>query len=183
MVKFHAIFWHRARTPSRVATPALERAYTGPESQRGWEFAPDAKISWNFTKVVAFGLEYYSGLGSIDGLDPFPEQSLQFVPAFDLDVSPKWEINFGRGVGVTRNTDHMLFKTIIGQALRLGRRRRNRIRRNHDSQWYLGTESRLDVRVTVESRTSFYVAISFEQRESSPALRDGDKIAQRFNAG
>lgn len=95
--------------------PALERAYTGPESQSGWEFAPDAKISWNFTKVVAFGLEYYTGLGPVDGLDPFPEQSQQFVPAFDLDVSPKWEINFGVGVGVTRNTDHMLFKTIIGR--------------------------------------------------------------------
>ena len=103
--------------------PALERAYTGPESQRGWEFAPDAKISWSFTKAVAFGLEYYSGLGPVEGLDPFPEQSQQFVPAFDLDVSPKWEINFGLGVGVTRNTDHMLFKTIIGRRFDWGKKR------------------------------------------------------------
>ena len=27
----------------------------------------------------------------------FPYQAQQFVPAFDLDVSPKWEINFGLG--------------------------------------------------------------------------------------
>ena len=95
--------------------PALERAYTGPESRRGWEFSPDAKISWNFTKAVAFGLEYYAGFGPVAGLDPFPYQAQQFVPAFDLDVSPKWEINFGLGVGVTRATDHMLFKAIIGR--------------------------------------------------------------------
>jgi hypothetical protein len=95
--------------------PALEKAYTGPEARRGWEFSPDAKISWNFTKVVAFGLEYYSGFGPVGGVDPFPYQAQQFVPAFDLNVSPKWEINFGLGVGVTRATDHMLFKAIIGR--------------------------------------------------------------------
>src|SRR5579864_6780295 len=33
--------------------PALERAFTGPESVRGWEFSPDAKLSWNFTPAVA----------------------------------------------------------------------------------------------------------------------------------
>ena len=102
--------------------PALEKAFTGPESQRGWEFSPDAKISWNFTKAVAFGLEYYSGFGPIGGIDPFPYQAQQFVPAFDLDVSPKWEINFGLGVGVTRATDHMLFKAIIGRRFDWGKR-------------------------------------------------------------
>ncbi len=102
--------------------PAFEKAYTGPEAQRGWEFAPDAKISWNFTKVVAFGLEYYSGLGPVGGFDAFPQQSQQFVPAFDLDVSPKWEINFGVGVGVTAGTDHMLFKAIIGRRFDWGNR-------------------------------------------------------------
>ena len=102
--------------------PAFEKAYTGPEARRGWEFAPDAKISWNFTKVVAFGLEYYSGLGPVGEFDPFPRQSQQFVPAFDLNVSPKWEINFGIGVGVTGETDHMLVKAIIGRRFEWGRR-------------------------------------------------------------
>ena len=94
--------------------PAFEKSYAGPDSLRGWEFAPDAKIAWSFTKTVAFGLEYYSGLGSATGFAPFAEQSQQFIPAFDLDVSPKWEINLGLGVGVTAGTDHMIFKTIIG---------------------------------------------------------------------
>jgi hypothetical protein len=72
---------------------------------------------------VAFGLEYYSGLGSVGDFDPFPEQSQQFVPAFDLDVSPNWEINFGVGVGVTGGPDHMLFKAIIGRRFEWGKRR------------------------------------------------------------
>jgi hypothetical protein len=106
--------------------PAFEKSYVGPDSLRGWEFAPDAKIAWNFTKAVAFGLEYYSALGPVTGFDPFREQAQQFIPAFDLDVSPKWEINFGLGVGVTAGTDHMIFKTIIG--------RRFDWRRHHASQ-------------------------------------------------
>jgi len=53
---------------------------------------------------------------------PFPGQSQQFIPAFDLDVSPKWEINFGLGVGVTAATDHMSFKTIIGRRFDWGHR-------------------------------------------------------------
>ncbi len=101
--------------------PAFEKAYTGREARRGWEFAPDAKISWNFTKAVAFGLEYYSGLGPVGDFDPFPQQSQQFVPAFDLYVSPKWEINFGVGVGVTAGTDHMLVKAIIGRRFDWGK--------------------------------------------------------------
>ena len=117
----------RSSTSRRAACtgpsiPHSRRPYTGPESRRGWEFSPDAKISWNFTKVVAFGLEYYSGFGPVGGVDPFPYQAQQFIPAFDLDVSPKWEINFGLGVGVTRVTDHMLFKAIIGRRFDWGKR-------------------------------------------------------------
>jgi hypothetical protein len=102
--------------------PALEKAYTGPEAKRGWEFAPDAKVSWNFTKAVAFGLGYYTGLGPVGDFDPFPRQSQQFIPAFDLNVSPQWEINFGLGVGVTGGTDHMLLKAIIGRRFEWGKR-------------------------------------------------------------
>jgi hypothetical protein len=95
--------------------PAFEKALTGPESPRGWEFAPDAKVAWNFSPAVAFGLEYYGGWGPVGAIDPFPQQSQQFLPAFDLNVSPKWEINFGVGVGVTRSTDHLLVKAILGR--------------------------------------------------------------------
>lgn len=95
--------------------PVLDKGYTGLPSDLKWQFSPDAKISWDFTKQVAFGLEYYGSFGPVTGVFPFHEQSQQFVPAFDLDVSPRWEINFGVGVGATAGADHMLVKTIIGR--------------------------------------------------------------------
>jgi len=39
----------------------------------------------------------------------------QFFPSIDLNVSPEWELNFGVGVGVTRSTDHLIIKGIIGR--------------------------------------------------------------------
>jgi hypothetical protein len=60
-------------------------------------------------------LEYYGVLGPLGNFDPLPHQEQQIVPAVDLNVSPKWEFNFGVGVGVTRGTDHLLVKMIIGR--------------------------------------------------------------------
>ena len=36
------------------------------------------------------------------------------IPAIDLNLGPKWEFNFGVGVGLTRTTDHLLVKMIVG---------------------------------------------------------------------
>ncbi|HEY6270898.1 MAG TPA: hypothetical protein VIX19_02770 [Terriglobales bacterium] len=100
--------------------PAFDKGYTGLPSDRAWQFSPDAKVSWDFTKEVAFGLEYYSGFGPVAGLFSFREQSQQFIPAFDLNVSPRWEINFGVGFGVTAGTDHLLVKAIVGRRFNWG---------------------------------------------------------------
>ena len=42
----------------------------------------------------------------------------QIVPTIDYDFGPNWEFNFGVGVGVTRSTDHLLVKMIIGRRFR-----------------------------------------------------------------
>jgi len=38
----------------------------------------------------------------------------QIFPAIDLNPSPKWEVNFGLGVRITRSTDHLIGKMILG---------------------------------------------------------------------
>jgi hypothetical protein len=95
--------------------PTIERALKGPSTKLGFEFSPNVKVSYAFTKKVSGGLEYYGGLGPIGNLDPLREQQHQIFPSIDLDVSPDWEFNFGVGVGMTRNTDHLIVKMIIGR--------------------------------------------------------------------
>ena len=46
---------------------------------------------------------------------PVCKTSCRFFPAIDLNVSPKWEINFGVGIGPTAATDHWIVKGILGR--------------------------------------------------------------------
>ncbi len=94
--------------------PAFEKAIHGPGVHEGFVFSPNFKVSYDITKKVAGGFEYYGSLGPVDNLYPISQQQQQFFPAIDLNLSPKWEINFGLGVGVTRSTDHLIAKMILG---------------------------------------------------------------------
>jgi len=95
--------------------PTLDRSFHGPEEHRGFEFSPNFKAGFDFTKKINAGIEYYGSLGPITGFDPVRDQMQQIVPAIDLNLSPDWEFNFGVGVGVTRSTDHLLVKMILGR--------------------------------------------------------------------
>ncbi|HEU5413403.1 MAG TPA: hypothetical protein VFW31_06585 [Candidatus Angelobacter sp.] len=65
--------------------------------------------------MVSGGLEYYGATGPVTDFDPLAEQQQQFFPSIDLNVSPDWELNFGVGWGVTRSTDHLIIKGIVGR--------------------------------------------------------------------
>ena len=95
--------------------PTLDRSFHGASVHRGVEFSPNAKFSFDFTKKIAAGLEYYASYGPITGFDPLHEQEQQIVPAVDLNLAPQWEVNFGVGFGVTGSTDHLIVKGIVGR--------------------------------------------------------------------
>jgi len=94
--------------------PTFDKSFRGPESHRGYEFSPNFKFSYDITKKVAAGVEYYGALGPVTGFDPLRDQEQQILPAVDIDFGEKWEFNFGVGVGVTGATDHLLIKAILG---------------------------------------------------------------------
>ena len=94
--------------------PAFDKSLHGLNASQGFVFSPNAKVSYDFTNKVTGGIEYYGSLGPATGFLPGPQQQQQIFPAVDLNVSPKWEINFGVGVGLTHSTDHLIAKTIIG---------------------------------------------------------------------
>jgi hypothetical protein len=95
--------------------PALDRALHGPGVNRGVEFSPNAKASFNFTKRIAGGLEYYGAYGPLTDFDPVGQQQQQIFPVIDVDFGPQWEFNFGVGFGLTNSTDHLIVKCILGR--------------------------------------------------------------------
>jgi len=99
--------------------PTFDRALQGPETKRGFQFSPNFKVGYDFTKKVAGGFEYYGALGPVTGFDRLHDQQQQIIPSIDLNLSPNWEFNAGVGVGVTQGTDHLLVKMIIGYRFKI----------------------------------------------------------------
>jgi hypothetical protein len=102
--------------------PVMDRSFHGPSVPQGLVFAPEFKAGYDFTPKINAGLEYYSSLGPIGNFDPLYQQEQEIVPAMDLSLSPNWEFNFGVGVGVTRGTDHLLVKMILGRRFGRGKK-------------------------------------------------------------
>ncbi len=94
--------------------PTIEMSFEGKSEGRGWEVSPSFKLSYAITPKVSGGFEYYGALGPLNGLDPLREQQHQLFSVVDLDLGPRWEFNFGVGVGLTRSTDPLIVKLILG---------------------------------------------------------------------
>jgi len=95
--------------------PVLDRSFHGPSVSEGVTFSPNVKVGYDVTKAVNAGFEYYGAVGPVTGFDPLQQQQQQIFAVTDLNVSPKWEFNFGVGVGLTGATDHILVKMILGR--------------------------------------------------------------------
>ena len=95
--------------------PTVEKSFAGPDQNVGLIFSPNVKGSYDVSKVVALGLEYYGSTGPFFHYDTFQQQQHQIFVATDLDVNPNWEFNAGFGLGLTNSTDKAIFKMIIGR--------------------------------------------------------------------
>lgn len=94
--------------------PTFDRSLHGLSVSQGFVFSPNVKVSYDFTKKITGGFEYYGSVGPATEFLPLSQQMHQIFPAIDLNLSPKWEVNFGLGVGVTAATDHLIAKMILG---------------------------------------------------------------------
>jgi hypothetical protein len=94
--------------------PVFDKSLHGLDAHRGYEFSPDFKWSYDVTKRIALGTEYYGSYGPVSGFDAVRDQFHQIIPAADIDFGDKWEFNFGVGIGVTQATERLLIKMILG---------------------------------------------------------------------
>jgi len=104
--------------------PVLDYSIQGLNHHAGLQFAPDVKVKFQVSKKVGLGLEYYSGVGSIQSPYILSQQSHQIGPACDLDVSPDYEINFGYMFGLTPGTERGIVKLILGRKVGWGKKKK-----------------------------------------------------------
>jgi hypothetical protein len=101
--------------------PVLGKAFHGLNSKESFDFSPNLKASYELSKKVIGGLEYYGSLGTLNKFAPRALQDHCLFFAFDLDVHPKWELNFGYGVALNEKTDGNIIKMILGYRLFKGK--------------------------------------------------------------
>jgi hypothetical protein len=94
--------------------PAIDLSLKGPAAGQSPGFSPNAAVTFDVTRQINLGLEYYGAYGPLGGFAPSAQREQSVYPAINLNLSPDWEFNAGVGIGLTGATDHLLFKTIVG---------------------------------------------------------------------
>lgn len=94
--------------------PDLTKSFQGVDAHRGFGMEPGVKVSYNLTKVIAPGLEYYAETGPIAHFSSLHDQHHLIFPTLDLNASPNWELNFAVGRGLTGTSEHWVIKWIVG---------------------------------------------------------------------
>src|SRR5260370_15006058 len=60
--------------------PAIDKSLKGPDAKRGFQFSPNFKVGYAFTKKISGGIEYYGALGPIGNFRPLREQQQPLFP-------------------------------------------------------------------------------------------------------
>lgn len=98
-----------------VANLAFEKPFSGPTTHQGMQFDPSGEIVYNeLFRYFSPALEYYGDMGAIAYLPNVQQQQHFLVPALNLELDPRLEINLGVGFGLTRASNGVFIKSIFG---------------------------------------------------------------------
>jgi hypothetical protein len=97
-----------------VANLAIEKPFSGPQTHRGLQFEPSGELIYDLNRWVSPAIEYYGDMGPIQPLEKAQEQQHFIVPTLNFHFLPQLELNLGVGFGVTRASNGVFLKSIVG---------------------------------------------------------------------
>jgi hypothetical protein len=98
-----------------VANLAFEKPFSGPQTHEGMQFDPSGEIVYNgLFEAFSPALEYYGDMGPIQPMPSISKQQHFLVPALNLNLDPRLEVNLGVGFGLTRASNGAFIKSILG---------------------------------------------------------------------
>jgi hypothetical protein len=104
-----------------IANLPFQKPFRGPGTHRGFTFAPSGQISYKLLPWLAPAIEYYGDMGPIAYLPKIQEQQHFLVPTINLFIVPQMEVNAGVGFGLTRASNGVFLKAILGWDFEVGR--------------------------------------------------------------
>jgi len=84
-------------------------------SNQKMELGTAFKASYDASRKIAVGLEYYGGYGALADLLPVSSQQHQLFGVVDVDFGPQWEFNSGLGWSLNEASDRLIIKFIMGR--------------------------------------------------------------------
>jgi hypothetical protein len=97
-----------------VVDLVFEKPFNGPGTHKGMTFAPSGEITYDLFRWLTPAVEYYSDMGAIEHLPGIKHQQHFIVPALNFDLIPQLELNLGVGFGLTRASNGVFLKSIVG---------------------------------------------------------------------
>lgn len=97
---------------SIVANLAFEKPFEGPDHDM--QFDPSGEVTYQLLNWLAPAVEYYGDMSQITHFPAVAKQQHFIVPAVNLDLAPRLELNFGVGFGLTHASNGTFLKSIIG---------------------------------------------------------------------
>jgi hypothetical protein len=97
-----------------IANFAFEKPFQGPGTHRGFALAPSGEVTYDLFHWLSPALEYYGDMGALEHLPAVQSQQHFIVPALNLPLLPRLELNLGVGIGLTRASNGTFLKSIVG---------------------------------------------------------------------
>jgi hypothetical protein len=97
-----------------IANFAFEKPFDGPGTHKGMTLAPSGEVTYDLFRWLTPAVEYYGDMGALEHLPGVEHQQHFIVPALDLDLNPRLELNFGVGLGLTHASNGTFIKSIVG---------------------------------------------------------------------
>jgi hypothetical protein len=104
-----------------IANLAFEKPFRGPGTHQGVTFEPSGELSYQILPWLAPAVECYGDMGAIQYLPSVQQQQHFLVPAMNLYLIPQLEVNAEVGFGLTRASNGVFFKGVLGWDFAVGR--------------------------------------------------------------
>ena len=122
-LSFNALYWEPTRNSGEIrpiigvrigpvdliANPILDTAFQG---LGALDFAPAARVAYNFSENWAVALEHYADYGQVSHLEPPSGQRQTLFAVVDYKSDPL-SVEFGIGHGFTAASDALVLKMIL----------------------------------------------------------------------
>jgi hypothetical protein len=97
-----------------VGNFAFVDPFSGPKAHHGFQFNPSGMLVYKLNSWLSPAIEYYGDMGSIQPMEKVQDQQHFIVPTLNFDFIPQLELNLGAGIGVTRASNGIFLKSIVG---------------------------------------------------------------------